>query len=619
MNATPLNTISLLGHKKKRLLFSRLPIQRRLPLFIFILLITVITTFSWISYVGVKRSSEAMAIERVTTLADKLSSIFKQSIDNFAASAKTMADQKNVIHYLSSGKRQDSVEALSFLNTYERKDTSNKLVQLLNAKKQVMLTWTSDKTNFYTNIDQSNRALTGQNGYVSVGKLVSIKNLMYFPVIASVRNNNKTIGYIVNWKILHATQQSIDQLAQLLGGNGRVYFGNDDNSFWTNLLNPVEKPPVSLKTLERTARYSRNNGGDLIGSLRPLANSRWLVLIELSDAATLKTAHIFLGWVIIIGTVLVILGALGGWIMSRNLTAPLSQLGNAASSLAEGNHLLIVDYNRQDEIGKLAESFNIMAAKVEAAKRDLEQKVEDRTQELRTAQTDIKNEQENLRKKDEFISVASHELKTPLTTIKTFFQIAEKEIPTEYKLSNLIHRASRQVNRMEHLISDLLDVSKITSNNIQYSNVVFDLDLVLREAVNCVQQISPTHKLLITRSVSVKITGDPIRMEQAITNLLNNAVKFSPGAPEVLISSEIEGGSVRIKIQDFGIGIEKDAINALFEKFSRVNIDPRFQGLGLGLFISSEIIKRYGGTISVQSELGKGSEFIIRLPMGLYN
>jgi signal transduction histidine kinase len=438
---------------------------------------------------------------------------------------------------------------------------------------------------------------------------------MYYPVISSITNDNKTIGYALVWNKIRTTRANIEQLTQLLGGNGKLYFGNDDGKFWTDLLKPVARPPVELRQLQQVAQYTRTDGEQVLATMRGVPGSRWLVLVELSSASFLKTANLFLRWVIILGIALVIAGSLGGWLMSRNITRPLRTLSKAASAIAEGDYSPVVDIDRQDELGKLAESFNIMTVRVRSAQQELEQKVQDRTKALQTAMTDISDQKENEKKKDEFISIASHELKTPLTTIKAFFQLAKREIHPEFKSFNFIGIAARQLNRMERLIEDLLDVSKINSGKMQYNLEDFDFDAMLADAIDSVQEISPKHKLVLEKSTVVIFHGDRQRIEQVIINLLDNAVKYSPNADKVLIRAELQGGKLLVTIKDFGIGIAKKHLTDLFEKFYRVDLQHRFQGLGLGLFISSEIVKRHGGTIWVTSEPGQGAAFTFQLPV----
>jgi len=580
------------------------------------LLLAVVVAFSWISYISVEKASMAIGTERVTTLADKLSVMFKSSVDQFASTVNSVASGKSVRTFLSSPNRSDSLSSLETFREFMKNDTTNKLVQLINARHHLVLSSGGPVAGLRVNIDSLMTPLSRKEGVPVVGKFVVLNGLMYFPSLAKVTDSTRTIGYLVDWKIMRATQKSIDQLAQLLGANGRLYFGNDDEQFWTDLIKPVARPPVEPVKLQGVAQYSRANGYPVIASMRKIPDSRWLVLVELSNASFQQTAQIYLRWVTVIGILLIVAGSVGGWAMSRNITKPLNQLSRAAVAIAEGDYSPRVDTDRDDELGKLAQSFNIMAARVRAAQQELEQMVAERTRELQTAITDIKDQKETDRKKDEFISIASHELKTPLTTLKAFFQLAGREMEPQLKSYNFFGNASRQLNRMERLITDLLDVSKINSGKMQYDFEELDMEKLLKDTIESAQQISPGHRLILERSVSVNVHGDRHRLEQVMVNLLSNAVKYSPEADKVLIWSELKGNKVRVTIQDFGIGISKKDLDGMFDRYYRIEgSEYRFQGLGLGLFISSEILKRHGGSISIQSEPGKGSVFTFELPV----
>lgn len=241
--------------------------------------------------------------------------------------------------------------------------------------------------------------------------------------------------------------------------------------------------------------------------------------------------------------------------------------------------------------------------------------MQETNKELETAITDIEEQKEIEKRKDEFISVASHELKTPLTTIKAFFQLVQKDIPEESKSHQLISRASRQVERMERLISDLLDVSRINAGQLEYNPEFFAFEPFLIDAIQTIQEIYPNRSLIIEKSVPVTIKADKHHIAQVIVNLLNNAIKYSPANQPVIIRSVIKNDKLTVAFQDFGKGIDKKHFGDLFKKFRRVNIDKNFQGLGLGLYISSEIIERHRGNITVESEPGKGAVFTFELPL----
>lgn len=556
-----------------------------------------------------------MGAERVSTLADKLSGMFKGSVDGFAAKMQTVAGQRSVIDFLESKEPDMHGQVTALFNEFRKRDTLTKIIELLDTQKRSLLRLGDEALKLKVNIDSMAHRTAGQISFLSVGRFVSYKGSIYFPTLTPVTDKNKTIGYVIDWQLLNVTQQAIDQVDQLMGGNGRLYFGNDDAGFWTDLRKPVEKPAVDLSKLQQSAQYTGANGEAVIGSLRKIPGSKWLMLVELSSASFLKTANVFLQWVIVIGILLVIAGSIGGWVMVRNITGPIKELSNAAAQIANGDYSASVGVNRQDELGTLAGSFNIMAARVRSAQRGLEQKVQATTKELETAISDITEKEKSERKKDEFISIASHELKTPLTTIKAFFQIAVKEMDPGFKSFGLIGRAARQLTRMERLIEDLLDVSKINSGKMKYNLEDFDFQQILKDAIDGVREIYPNHNLVLEGSAPVMFHGDKHRIEQVIINLINNAVKYSPKADQVLISAGYKDGNIMVTIRDFGIGIAEEHISELFDRFYRIDVEHHFQGLGLGLFISSEIIKRHGGNISVESEVGRGSAFTFRLPV----
>jgi signal transduction histidine kinase len=230
--------------------------------------------------------------------------------------------------------------------------------------------------------------------------------------------------------------------------------------------------------------------------------------------------------------------------------------------------------------------------------------------------TDINDQKENEKKKDEFISIASHELKTPLTTIKVFFQLIKKEATPESRFFNFAGKAARQLSRLERLIDDLLDVSKINAGKMQYYHEDFNFTEVLKEAIEGVRETTSQHQIVLEALDNIPFFGDRYRIEQVIINLLNNAIKYSPKADKVIVNCELKNQGLIVSVKDFGIGISREHINNLFEKFYRVDSTAtRFQGLGLGLFISSEIINRHHGSLWVESELGTGSVFYFKLPI----
>jgi len=223
------------------------------------------------------------------------------------------------------------------------------------------------------------------------------------------------------------------------------------------------------------------------------------------------------------------------------------------------------------------------------------------------------------KRKDEFISMASHELKTPITSLKGFLGLLQRRLNTQGDETSLhyLARMDAQVNKLTRLINDLLNLSKIQTGQIDYQAECFDVDALLQEIVENVQGTARSHHLILEGQAQAEMFGDRDRIGQVLINLLNNAIKYSPRADSVLVRVTKERGQVIVSVQDYGIGIAKEHQHKIFERFYQVN-DPQektYPGLGIGLFISCEIVRRHGGQLWVESQKGEGSTFHFSLPL----
>jgi two-component system sensor histidine kinase/response regulator len=222
------------------------------------------------------------------------------------------------------------------------------------------------------------------------------------------------------------------------------------------------------------------------------------------------------------------------------------------------------------------------------------------------------------RKKDEFISIASHELKTPLTSVKGYVQLLERsidkgDIPTVKKH---LQKAQLQLDKLNDLIADLLDISKIESGKLKFNKKNFNINILLDSIIEIIHQSNPDFKIIKTGWVEPEVFADEMRIEQVIVNFLTNAIKYSPGTTEVHINIEVKGERLIVAVRDFGIGIHPDQQKSVFDKFFRVEETAiHFQGLGIGLYISAEIIRRHEGVVGVNSVFGEGSEFYFDIPL----
>ncbi|MES2525617.1 MAG: ATP-binding protein [Bdellovibrionota bacterium] len=239
-------------------------------------------------------------------------------------------------------------------------------------------------------------------------------------------------------------------------------------------------------------------------------------------------------------------------------------------------------------------------------------------QEIRT-----KELQNLIRSRDEFLSIAGHELKTPITSLKMQLQMTGKSIdveknsaPAPEKLAQVVSKSLGQVDKLSKLVEDLLDVSRLNAGKMTYAMEEMDLSATTREVL---ERLSPqiassksSIELHITKPVLIK--GDKFRIEQVITNLLTNCFKYGEGKP-VLIDISSDKADAIVTVSDQGLGIAENKQSLIFNRFERAISSDNVSGLGLGLYITKMIVDAHGGNIQLKSELGHGSKFMVRLPL----
>lgn len=235
----------------------------------------------------------------------------------------------------------------------------------------------------------------------------------------------------------------------------------------------------------------------------------------------------------------------------------------------------------------------------------------------------LKRQMEATRMRDEFISIASHELKTPLTSLKLQAQLNRRMInadrPESYapaRIDKLVESTEKQVDRLVRLVEDMLDISRIATGKMAMERTVVDLGELVNEVVERLRAQIEAAGCQIHLEVQAEVQGrwDRFRIEQVISNLLMNAIRYSPGTP-LWIKLRSSESLAELTVRDKGPGIAKENQERIFQRFERAVNARNITGLGLGLFICREIVESHGGKISVVSELTQGACFIVELPI----
>jgi signal transduction histidine kinase/CheY-like chemotaxis protein len=298
------------------------------------------------------------------------------------------------------------------------------------------------------------------------------------------------------------------------------------------------------------------------------------------------------------------LGALVAVLIAERLqhiiSGPIARLGRTAAEISRrGDYSVRAQRQGDDEVGTLVDTFNEMVGEVER-----------RDEQLRAAS----------RLKDEFLAAVSHELRTPLNAILGWLQILRTAPATPGMQERALGSLERNARAQARLIEDLLDISRIVSGKLHLKTGIVDLVTVVDAAIEVVRPAADAKHITIERRLPPDpcvVTGDADRLQQIVWNLLSNAVKFTPSGGRVEIQARQEGGTCLIEVRDSGIGISKDFLPYVFDRFRQADGSMTRQqgGLGLGLAIVRELVELHGGTVSASSDgHERGATFSIRLP-----
>ena len=233
---------------------------------------------------------------------------------------------------------------------------------------------------------------------------------------------------------------------------------------------------------------------------------------------------------------------------------------------------------------------------------------------------DITEKKQLENQKDDFISIASHELKTPVTSMKAYAQLLQKHplLTNDKKTSDMLAKMDVQMNRLTELVASFMNVYKLGTGKLRMNKKHFALEKLIAEVVANFQYTVSSHDIVQKNKTNVQVFGDSTRINQVLVNIISNAIKYSPDSDKVVVNYHKTADKVTVSIQDFGMGIPKEEQFRIYERFFRAKgkKEGKIPGLGLGLFISAEIIKQHGGNLWVDSTEGKGSTFYFTLPIG---
>jgi signal transduction histidine kinase len=583
-------------------------IQTKLPLLISGFLIVVIALYSIASYATVKAASLDVAKQRLVSLTEQFAQLFDQSAKNEEKAMRTLASDTAIHAFVSSSGRFSKDAALQVLAKSGTRPEITMRAALLDVNGTPIATLLDHADERHEEIAPDiARAAKGPD-FAAVGRFRLINDTLVYPEVAAVLDGTRPIGFVVRWRRVAATQQARDQITSLMGGNASLYIGNDRGDIWSDFVKQAPKPPAAASMKDGVVtEYSRPGGSPVLGASHAIPGVPWVVLVELSRETVLAPANGFLRKASIIGFIVLLLASVAAWFVSRSITRPLTELTDAATALAGGAYSPVVNSARADELGELSRAFNTMLGRVEAAQLSLEDKVRDRTEQLRERNVELET----------FGHSISHDLRAPLRAMHGFSQALIEDCSDQLDDAGkeYAQRIVRGARRMDALIQDLLAYSRVSRSEMPIGAV--SLHDVANEAVSQVEaDVASSGADVVIAPGLPRVMAHRVALVQSVTNLVANGIKFVPPGrtPRITIRAEQENGKTRLWVEDTGIGIDATHHERIFGVFERLHQSENYPGTGIGLAIVRKSIERMGGRVGVISAMGEGSKFWIELP-----
>lgn len=437
-----------------------------------------------------------------------------------------------------------------------------------------------------------------------------------FWIIASIDDNGRRIGYLAQPRFVVGQQESLQMVREFLFDSITSYLRNADASVWVTTPDRSAAPPDRVQKTATGLRAFRPGVGDLFVAEAPIPRAPWIFAIELPVSLALDpVVGQTLRLLVPLSLLVVFVGAVLSLFIGRYVTRPLAELTTAAESVSRGTYDRAVTGGR-DELGRLAASFDAMARQVATARRELEQ----RATEAETARREAEGAN---RSKSNFLAMMSHELRTPLNAIGGYTQLMQMGVhgPLTPDQERALARIERSQAHLLSLITDILDFARIDAGRVQFNvrDVLVDDVLASVEALATpLLRGRPLEFTCLRCSTSppLAIRADRDKLCQVLLNLAGNAIKYTPDGGAVSVVVEAEDRVVHVSVRDTGPGIPSDQIGRIFEPFvqGERSLNRPDEGVGLGLTISRELVAGMGGSLSVASEVGRGSVFAVTLP-----
>jgi len=587
----------------------------RLPALAGVLVLLVAALVTAAAYVTVRRSAVADAAARLTTLSEQLSGTFGAGMAQLQGQLRTMADRAPLVAYVRSPQTTLREAALNALEYQGSQPDQVAAIELRDESGRVLLATGEGADRIIISATPASYPRPGGTDSGAIGNFMMAVDSIVFPVVARV--SGQPAGYLVLWRRIGMSPQALDQMRRIIGSEAELHLGNADGSLWTNLSGLAPAPSIEASRLAGIVTYTRpGNRGTVLASAARVPGTPWLFTVEFPNRTVLAPADAFLRKMAGIALLCVTLGLAAAWLLSRQIVQPLRRLTDASDAIAAGDASRRVQLTRPDELGRLGESFDVMADQVQEARLRLEEKVAARTKELNQTLERLQDAQESLVRREKLAllghlaSGVGHELRNPLGVMSNavfYLEMVLEQAPENVREYLGILR--QQIALSGKIVNDLLDFSRINPAQRQPT-------ALKSLAAAQLERLAPLQGITVQQDFPDTLPFvhvDPVHAGQVVMNLLTNAVQaMGERGGTLKLRGRLNGGSVvLLEVTDTGPGVPPENLERIFEPL----FTTKARGIGLGLAVSKSLAQANGGDLMVSSEPGRGATFLFAMPV----
>jgi len=581
--------------------FERLPLRFKLPSLIATLLAFGVVAFAVMAFRTVRSSLLATTEVRLATTSREVAQTLQVGLVKSVAALQKVAAKPEIVAQLHAGAGRTLPAARTAMEQLSKPGGTVLAVELRDSTGRTVLALASPDTGVAA--PDASRPPATRGDTASIGRLFMRGDQVAFEVRANVVSDGHVIGQLVDVATTSSRNGSgVKTINQLVGADGAILLGNADGTQWTDFKRAIHRPPPT----RGLAQYTRE-GRARVAASAPIGGTPWVLGFELSADSALAPLHTLERDFSGVALVVLLLGLLLAWSLSRSITSPLAELTIAAEAISAGD----LDHpppvtRREDEIGRLSRSFVAMAGNVRAARDNLEHQIAERTAQLREAQAENVR-QERLATLGQLSSSVGHELRNPLGVMSNAVYFLNATLADSGpKTTEYLGILKSQIALSEKIVADLLDFARVKPPQRERVSMSAIVDEQLKRVT-----LPPTVQMDRMRMDDPRALVDPVQIGQVVLNLLTNAMQAMEDSGGTLqIRTEAQNGSVRLSVRDTGPGIPSENLAKVFEPL----FTTKARGIGLGLSVSRSLARANDGDLAVTSIVGQGATFTLDVP-----